>query len=733
MIKNENEQDLNLQSKSILISKDYEFEELYNLLIKNPQLINVKDQKNETFLSYALKRKNLEISELILTFSLLDLSYQDTKGNSYLHLAVINQYENVIKLLIKKGININLQNNEGNTALHYAYNNGDIKYIAILIENKADLNIKNNMGLTPEEIKIDSLSVSFDIYNNNLNISNNTDNSCTINMNDKNNIEKYNSNKNTLISTNKSKINETIKMEWENNEINNKNHNCESNIKYSLVNFSYSDDNNDDNEEGENNNNEIINYIDNDNDSDYKKDKAKTENMKKSDIFNLTSTLTYQEKLENAHNNNLHKVESQNENIVNNSQIDENDDDIVNINIKKLKTNENKHYNNYLINNSPNKKLSTFQSYKTEFEKYKKNVIGNNKYGLKSFNHDNHENKQYFDYITSISKEENNIKDIKDNGNNLDLYKNKIVNNNVINKNINNEDNTITYQPEYNDNFGFSPFGTIKESLNNNKNKNLERQQLFNNKIKNIKINNNHSLNNNISNNFHLSLNDNNEQTHPNYLHSKSNADIYSSVMTAEDTVNKSKNIDTLYHFLSEIKLEKYYNILNSNGFEDIQVLINQEKTTTAITDEQLKEAGINPPGDRAKILIRLQEKAGNFIFQIPKTVYYTCVNIENYMNDYNIEKLNDWLKALKIENYLENFIDAGYHSVELMLLQMESKNPITNDILKNELGIKKVGHRARIINKLLEEGKRYNNKLKTSTLIVGNGKTEKICDCIIF
>ena len=102
-------------------------------------------------------------------------------------------------------------------------------------------------------------------------------------------------------------------------------------------------------------------------------------------------------------------------------------------------------------------------------------------------------------------------------------------------------------------------------------------------------------------------------------------------------------------------------------------------------------------------------------------------------MNDYHIENLKDWLRGLKVENYLENFIVGGYHSVELMLLQMESKNPITDSILKNELGINKIGHRARIINKLMEDGKKYINKLKTSMLIVGNGKTEKICDCIIF
>ena len=209
--------------------------------------------------------------------------------------------------------------------------------------------------------------------------------------------------------------------------------------------------------------------------------------------------------------------------------------------------------------------------------------------------------------------------------------------------------------------------------------------------------------------------------------------DLYSSEITTEITVNKSNSQSTLYNFLSEIKLDKYYNVLNSNGFEDIQILINQGKSILAIKDSQLKEAGINNPGDRAKILIRLEEKAGNFTYQMPKNVYYTCNDLEHYMNDINIKKLYEWLKTLKIENYLENFIEGGYHSVELMLIQMESKNPITDEILKNDLGINKIGHRARIINKLLEEGKKYNNKLKTSMLIVGSGQTEKICDCIIF
>ena len=35
----------------------------------------------------------------------LDLTYQDNSGNSYLHLAIIKLQENIVKLLIEKGIN----------------------------------------------------------------------------------------------------------------------------------------------------------------------------------------------------------------------------------------------------------------------------------------------------------------------------------------------------------------------------------------------------------------------------------------------------------------------------------------------------------------------------------------------------------------------------------------------------------------------------------------------------
>ena len=57
------------------ISSDFTLEELYNILSKNPYLINTEDENNETFLSYAIKRNNKDIINLLLTSPILNITY----------------------------------------------------------------------------------------------------------------------------------------------------------------------------------------------------------------------------------------------------------------------------------------------------------------------------------------------------------------------------------------------------------------------------------------------------------------------------------------------------------------------------------------------------------------------------------------------------------------------------------------------------------------------------------
>ena len=871
--KNKSQPDLAPQAKSFLIiSANYQIETLFNILKRNPSLVNAKDQKNETFLSYAIKRRNTDIAEFLLTSPVLDYSYQDQNGNSYLHLAVINQLEDVIRILIQKGINVNLQNNDGNTALHFAYSTGDIKFITMIIESKIDFTIKNKNGLIAEEIPPDTFPAILDINNssnnmNNVNITHNKNNTVTININvDDNNNKNNNNNEkendknkdnNGVIINERGQINKSIKINWENTDINNNlsinnnnniinNNNYKLNnddvntntsqlentskakLKYSLVNFSYSDDGEGGNEveEEEIEENGIIPNKSsskqniNSNNKDVKRNKIKS-----SDIFDLTSSLSYQEKVANASFINSHIV---GEPIL--SKKDSNEyglnDDIVNIN--KIKTLENnplpENSNNNMINNGVEMSQVSFQTayqngrnmnisqinvnkengLSVDFKKENKNkpngqdfdldysksinkekVYDNNENIIKKESYENNNNNTYYNQTSSIRiplefnkdfafspvttlKEplnkksnggENNINNNMSNSiytnNNNPIYvsigdsniintnSSNIVNinnsNNLSTININNEikqENQIILDKKDDKEINSVDLRRCNALIESNKNKN-KNYKTIDNDLSNSKISNNSSVNSiarsapNKSTNI-PNINTNLSQVSQNNINSKTNSkfNFNCPVTISEDSLNTSK--DPLYKFLADIRMEKYYNIMVTNGFDDINLLINQTKAGNGIKDKQLKEAGINKPGDRAKILIRIHEKAGYYVFPVPKEVYYVCQK-ENIKDDSNINKLNDWLKSLKIENYLENFVNNGYHSIELMLLQIESKNPLTDEILKDEIGITKMGHRSRIINKLLEEGKSLKNKLKTSMLVVNNVLTEKICDCFIY
>jgi hypothetical protein len=65
------------------------------------------------------------------------------------------------------------------------------------------------------------------------------------------------------------------------------------------------------------------------------------------------------------------------------------------------------------------------------------------------------------------------------------------------------------------------------------------------------------------------------------------------------------KEIDT---FLKSMELEKYTATFIKHGFDDLNMIVDQMKSETAITDKNLKDIGIALPGHRAKILLKLEE-----------------------------------------------------------------------------------------------------------------------------
>ena len=181
---------------------------------------------------------------------------------------------------------------------------------------------------------------------------------------------------------------------------------------------------------------------------------------------------------------------------------------------------------------------------------------------------------------------------------------------------------------------------------------------------------------------------------------------------------------EELYDFLLKIEMEQYTDILIQEGFDDINLVINQMKTGNPINDDILREIGIERPGDRAKILIRIQECAGLFEFKIQfEPVYYiNRKKFEFLRYDFHVKALQNWLKKLKLQNYLGNFYNNGYYSPELIFVQKASKFPIDDTILERDLKIENINDRKLIMSSISSDSNEYISNLNCNKEKIQNG-----------
>ena len=203
--------------------------------------------------------------------------------------------------------------------------------------------------------------------------------------------------------------------------------------------------------------------------------------------------------------------------------------------------------------------------------------------------------------------------------------------------------------------------------------------------------------------------------------------------LSSDFTVYLNNNLKDFYIFFSEINLnQKYANKLIENGFDDLELLIEETKEACSLTFQNLKDIGIKIPGHRAKILIHLEERAGIIPYELQnKIIYNNNLNIEK---EYSIE---NFLNIYNLQKYEKNFLDNGYDNNPLLFSQMLTRQPLTDDILKYDLGIDNKGDRNKILVGLFSELKNYCKKLKNNgnIILLYDGKNkENMCEpCLVF
>ena len=329
-----------------------------------------------------------------------------------------------------------------------------------------------------------------------------------------------------------------------------------------------------------------------------------------------------------------------------------------------------------------------------------------NNFNKNSNNNSIHENNKYFNTQQTIINESDYNEDISPIKKNIILFSKNSPNKNFLSHNRQ-----------------YFKYNSNANSVFNSNRKNSREIKLFSSSLKKKSITNNISIN-------------------PSYIQSlttcnttnKDNKDLYTSLKFSK-----------IFEFITEINLPKEYaNYLMDNGFDNLDVLIYQAKHGIALTYENLRNIGIKKPGERIKIMVHLEEISENFNFFFPKNIF-----LDEFDEKNNYNSLKIFLDKIGMNKFLNNFLENGIYNSELLYIQMATKQPLTDNILINDLGINKKDAKTIII-KLNENSKNYVNKIKimnkrnikeirdvsinNRSIIYEENNKNKSCDmCILF
>ncbi|GHT22424.1 hypothetical protein FACS189430_04190 [Bacteroidia bacterium] len=149
-----------------MITKQEEFtlKDLFAVLFKDDRLLfddfvnqygidSVEKRDKRNLLAYTILQKKDDLSKLLID-SGININYQEKTGYSALHFAVQeNNVDIVLKLIEKKSV-IDIQDTNGNTPLWRALFNRQStnpQIIISLLRAGADLNKENNHGIAPKK------------------------------------------------------------------------------------------------------------------------------------------------------------------------------------------------------------------------------------------------------------------------------------------------------------------------------------------------------------------------------------------------------------------------------------------------------------------------------------------------------------------------------------------------------------------------------------------------------
>ena len=135
------------QTALIVLCNEYNpGEEIIRLLIENNADVNLQDNKKYSALTYAIINNYINIVKILVELENTNINIIATDGSTPLITAAIENSYDIIKYLVDKGADLNIQDIYGNTALIIAADHEDIDIAKYLYDKGTNINLERIDG-----------------------------------------------------------------------------------------------------------------------------------------------------------------------------------------------------------------------------------------------------------------------------------------------------------------------------------------------------------------------------------------------------------------------------------------------------------------------------------------------------------------------------------------------------------------------------------------------------------